>query len=169
VRIVNQKLRHNVLRYLFQCSLAAVTILVALLFLDVCTHTAIVATLGASAFIVFATPGAYAAQPRSLIGGYVIGTSVGCLCHFASILPIVQAAPGGSETPLILSAAAGVSISIFLMVITGCEHPPAAGMALGLVLNEWDYTTILFVLGAVVLFTLVRSLLRPVMIDLTHM
>ncbi len=52
---------------------------------------------------------------------------------------------------------------MFLMVITDTEHPPAAGLALGLVLAEsWRPEIIIVVLVGIVLV----ALLKPVLKDL---
>jgi membrane protein implicated in regulation of membrane protease activity len=59
-----------------------------------------------------------------------------------------------------------VGIAIFLMVITNTEHAPAAGIALGLVINEWDWQTIIFIISAVILFAVIKRLLKAKLIDL---
>ncbi|HHE04885.1 MAG TPA: HPP family protein, partial [candidate division WOR-3 bacterium] len=66
----------------------------------------------------------------------------------------------------VIFGALSVGISLFLMAITDTEHPPAAGMALGLVINTWDYNTLLFIVGAVVVMYSVKRILRPLMVDL---
>ena len=56
---------------------------------------------------------------------------------------------------------------MFLMVITDTEHPPAAGLALGLVLAEsWRPEIIIVVLVGIVLVALLKRLLKPVLKDL---
>ncbi len=52
------------------------------------------------------------------------------------------------------------------MVTTNTEHPPAAGTALGLVAHGWEYQTLVFVLGAALIMSLVRHGLRPRLRDL---
>jgi hypothetical protein len=52
------------------------------------------------------------------------------------------------------------------MAATDTVHAPAAGAALALVLNQWDITTIAFVLAAVGWLALARRMWRPVLIDL---
>jgi len=78
--LFDKKFRKNVHRYLFQCFLATLTILVVLFFLDILTETAIIAALGASVFVVLAIPNSYPSDARRLIGGYIIGIIVGILC-----------------------------------------------------------------------------------------
>ncbi len=166
LRILDPQFKNNAGRYLFQCSLAALTILVILLFLDVIAHTAIIATLGASAFIVFTMPHSYASRPRPLLGGYFVGMSVGCLCCFLSCSRLLAPFILTPRASYIFFGALAVGIAILLMTVTNTEHPPAAGMALGLVLNEWDYLTIVFILAAVVFMSGVRQFLKPRLINL---
>ncbi|MBE0466498.1 MAG: HPP family protein [Candidatus Desulforudis sp.] len=165
-RILDPKFKNNAGRYLLQCALAAATILVVLVFLDVIAHTAIIATLGASAFIVFTMPKSYPSQPRPLLGGYFVGILVGCVCCFVSrtspLMPLIIT----QRASYIVFGALAVGIAILLMTITNTEHPPAAGMALGLVLNDWDYLTIIFILGAITFMFSVRQFLKSRLIDL---
>lgn len=62
--------------------------------------------------------------------------------------------------------AISVGLSIFLMVITDTEHPPAAGLALAFVLNTWNLKTVIFVVFAAVLLSLVKHLFRNRLKDL---
>jgi len=162
MRIFDKNALTDIRPYLFQSLLATFTILLILLFLDVLSHTAIIATLGSTAFLVFTRPRAYAARLRPLLGGYLIGICVGVLCYFLSLLPL----PISRSTEYIIFAAIAVGAAIFLMVLTDTEHPPAAGMALGLVMNPWDADTLLFILSAILVMAALRRLLQPIMIDL---
>ncbi|MEE8388354.1 MAG: hypothetical protein V3R65_07255 [Acidiferrobacterales bacterium] len=54
-----------------------------------------------------------------------------------------------------------VGTAIFLMVVTDTEHPLAAGMSLGLLLNQWDHKTLLFILVAVIVMVVVCKILQP--------
>lgn len=166
MRLIDQKLRIWAGRYVLQCGLAFLTMLLVLIFLDVLSHTAIIATLGATAFIVFAMPTSYPAAPRRLIGGYLVGMLVGGLCCALSTASVLRPLFVDQKVAGIVLGALAVGLAIFLMVASNTEHPPAAGLALGLVLNDWDYLTLLFVLGAVILMAVVRRLLQHWMIDL---
>ena len=165
-RIVSQKARENILPYIYQPALATLAILLILLFLDVISHTAIIATLGSSAFLVFTRPRAYESRLRPLLGGYLIGTTVGMSFYYLSLLPGLVSLPISTSTVVVIFSAMAVGGAIFLMVITNTEHSPAAGMALGLVMNDWDYKTILFIFSAVGVLAVLRQILRPYMIDL---
>lgn len=165
-RLIDPKFRHNTGPYLLQCGLAAATIVVILLFLDVISHTAIIATLGASAFIVFTMPRQYCSRPRPFLGGYLVGMTVGCLCCLLSHAQFLNPLLLTPRTSSIVFGALAVGAAILLMTITNTEHPPATGMALGLVLNEWDYQTLIFILLAILFMAGVRHLLKSKMINL---
>lgn len=136
------------------------------MFMDVTDHITIIAVLGSSAFLVFTRPRAYGSRPRPLIGGYIIGISVGALFFHLSQLPGMMSMPVSANTVFIIFAAMSVGGAIFGMVITNTEHAPAAGLSLGLVVTSWSYIDLLFVMCAVLFMAVMRRLLQPVMIDL---
>ena len=166
MRLFDRKFRKNIHRYIFQCILATLTILAVLFFLDVLSETAIIAALGASAFVVFAIPNSYSSDPRRLIGGYFVGIIVGVICYFISTNFPNSNFFTNTEMSLIIFGAIAVGIAIFVMAVTNTEHPPAAGIALGLVINRWDWMTIIFVIIAIIWLTSIRKILRPYLIDL---
>jgi CBS-domain-containing membrane protein len=63
-------------------------------------------------------------------------------------------------------AAVGVGISMFAMAATDTEHPPAAGTALGVVAQGFDWDLFVYVITAVVMLVLVHRLFRSRMSDL---
>ena len=166
MRLFDRKFRKNVHRYVFQCALATLTILAVLFFLDVLSETAIIAALGASAFVVFAIPNSYSSDPRRLIGGYLVGILVGIICFNISIIFPTSDFFTNTEMSLIVFGAIAVGVAIFIMAITNTEHPPAAGIALGLVINKWDLITIIFILCAITWLTSIRKILKPHLLDL---
>jgi hypothetical protein len=166
MRIIDKKFKHNVARYILQCALATLTILIVLVFLDVLTQTAIIAALGASSFIAFTMPAHDASKPRFLIGGYLVGISVGCFCHLLSLSPWMASLFVSLRISSIVCGALSVGMAIFLMVITDTEHPPAASVTLGLVLNQWDHLTIVSILCGIILVSTLKWLLKPVLKNL---
>jgi CBS-domain-containing membrane protein len=166
MNIFDRKVKKNLGRYIFQCAIATAAITMILIFLDVLTHTAIIAALGATAFIVFTMPKAYASGPRPLIGGYLIGIIVGCACSLLSTLRFVLPFFMTRITSYTIFGALAVGVAIFLMAVTNTEHAPAAGISLGLVINEWNYATVLFILAAVLFMIGLRRLLKSILIDL---
>jgi len=77
----------------------------------------IVASMGASAIILFFIPGSPLAQPWPFVGGQLISAVVGVFC-----------ALNINETST--AAATAVGASVFLMLILRCLHPPAAATSL---------------------------------------
>ena len=166
MRLLDKKFRQNILKYILQCSLATIAIFIILLFLDVLTETAIIASLGATAFIAFTMPNAYASKTRPLLGGYIVGIIVGIILNFIATATFITNLPISTSITIAIFGAISVGIAIFLMVATDTEHPPAAGIALGLIINTWEPATIFYILIAVILLTSIRKTLKPYMLDL---
>jgi CBS-domain-containing membrane protein len=166
MRILDQKFRKNLVKYIFQCLLATLAILIILLFLDVLTETAIIASLGATAFIVFTMPYAYSSKTRPLLGGYIVGIIVGITLNTIATSTIITSLQLPQNITIAGFGAISVGIAIFVMVATDTEHPPAAGIALGLIINVWEPTTILYIIIAVILLTSLKKALKPYMLDL---
>jgi CBS-domain-containing membrane protein len=75
--------------------------------------------------------------------------------------------PGGLDhAVMVVFGALAISVAMFGMVVTRTEHPPAAALALGLVLNEWNLVTLAVVLTGVVVLSVVKRLVLPVLMDL---
>jgi CBS-domain-containing membrane protein len=156
-------------KYTVQCLLAAAAAALILLVLDFFSNAAIIAALGASAFIAFAMPRANVSRPRFLLGGYLMGIGAGTLCYWLWQAPFVSGYLTIPQRPQIVPGAVAVGLSIFLMTITNTEHPPASGVALGLVLGDWKGQTILVIAIGIVALVLIKTLLRPILINLIDM
>lgn len=81
-----------------------------------------VASMGASAVLLFAVPHSPLTQPWPLIGGHLISAFIGITC--AKLVPDVWAA-----------TALAVSLSIFAMHVTHSLHPPGGAIAMMTVLG----------------------------------
>ncbi len=156
MRLLDPNLEHGLARYAFQCLLAALTVLGVLLLLDSAQQTAIIASIGASCFLVFTAPRSFASRTRGILGGYAVGTTVGVGCSLLAGL----SGSGSWDAVHIIAGAASVGLAIFVMVATDTEHPPAAGLALAYVLNEWTPLTLAAVMGAAAFLAAVRLLLK---------
>jgi CBS-domain-containing membrane protein len=163
LRLIDERFREDPVHYVLQTLLAFVVIALIVVGMGVLTSGTIVAALGASSFIVFAMPHYKPARPRNLIGGHVVCLALGLLCSIP-----VRTIPGltDHEVGLGLIAAAAVALSIFAMVVTDSEHPPAAGNALAFAITSVGLGDVLFTLGAVVLLAIVRHALRGWLRDL---
>lgn len=82
----------------------------------------LMASLGASALLVFVLPGSPMAQPWAVIAGNTLSALVGIACVHLIPIPMV-------------ALAAAASLSILGMFILRCLHPPAAAVALIAVLG----------------------------------
>jgi CBS-domain-containing membrane protein len=160
-RVGNERVR----RYVLQCTLASLVVLALLLLLDTVTQTVLIAALGASTFIAFAVPRSLQSGPRYLIGGYVVGITIGCLMgtmysamHFSDATL--------AHAVMVLFGALATGLAMFTMVVTKTEHPPAAALALGLVLNEWSLLTLVVVFAGVLGLSVCKQLILPVLLDL---
>ena len=117
----------------------------------------IVASIGATAFIVFATPSAVTAKPRRVVGGHLVGLACGALCSWLVV----------AESPYALVAYAGaVGFAMFMMVIADVEHPPAAGTALGIAIAGCTWRFAAALVTSIVLLALAHFLLRRWLRDL---
>ena len=166
MRVFDEKFKSNKVRYILQCLLAALSIFIVLFFLDAISNAAIVAALGASSFIVFTMPEAQVSRPRFLIGGYLVGIAAGWFCYQLSLIPVLTNLPVVNGSSYVVFGALSVGLSIFVMVVTNTEHPPAASLALGLVLNECSSRTVLVALIGIVSLSVIKAVLRPVLKNL---
>ncbi|MGB5719478.1 MAG: HPP family protein [Woeseiaceae bacterium] len=155
---------NNFKRYGMQCGMAGLIVLMLLLILDAVTQTVLIASLGASAFIAFAVPRSLHSDPRHLVGGYVVGMVAGTL--MASLNSLLASGAGWDQALMIVFGALSISLAMFGMVVTRCEHPPAAALALGLVLNEWSFVTLAVVLVGVIGLSIMKRLVLPLLMDL---
>ena len=120
-------------------------------------HAVVIASIGATAFIVFSMPNSVTAKPRRIIGGHLVGFISG---SFFAIIPhgnIFSAA-------LIYSIAVGVAF--FILVITDTEHPPAAGTALGMAITGYSFEAAVAVFTSVIIFALIHYFAEPYLKDL---
>ena len=83
----------------------------------------LMASLGASALLVFALPGSPMAQPWAVIAGNTLSAVVGISCFHLI-----------GESLLAMPVAA--ALSIFGMFMLRCLHPPAAAVALIVILGQ---------------------------------
>ena len=70
------------------------------------------------------------------------------------------------QIPTIALGALATGVAMFAMVVTETEHPPAAALALGLVLNEWNALTLVVILSGVAMLSIVKRLVMSLLLDL---
>jgi CBS-domain-containing membrane protein len=115
--------------------------------------------------VAFSAPNMRASRPRCLVGGYLVGVLIGCgisvLVGYVVDLNVLDA-----HYVRLLAGAVATALAMFVMVTTDTEHPPAAALALGFVLNEWDLMTVFAVLSGVTLIVVIKEVFRGRLVDL---
>jgi CBS-domain-containing membrane protein len=154
---IDAEFRQHWKSYVLQSMLATVAVFIVLYFLSM-QHAVIIASLGATAFIVFTMPESITAQTRNVIGGHIVGLFCGFLF---SLIPH----PSLLSSLLIYSLAVGASI--FIMVVTDTEHPPASGTALGVVMTGITLNVLIAVVLSIIILSVIHRLCKPYLKDLT--
>jgi len=139
--------------YLFQSILCALCVLSVLWVLGE-GQFVIIAAIGASSFIVFAMPKAVTAQPKSIIGGYLLGLAIGALSWLI---------PATTFNSQIIVYSSVVGLTMFAMVATDTEHPPACGTALGVAIRSWADTQTLSVMLTIVVSAAILAVAHVVL------
>ena len=110
-------LRQHVLRSLFSALGGATAIGLALALAGPGMSPFLLASLGASAVILFVFTDTPAAQPRALVAGHLIAAFIGILCqHWLG------------DALWVYAVALGLSLAV--MLVCRCVHPPAGADAL---------------------------------------
>lgn len=120
-------------------------------------------SLGPTAFLQFAAPGAATNHPRRVLGGHAVAIASGALALLACGL---WTAPScfvtGVDLPRIAAATLALAATGGLMVLLDVEHPPAGAttliVALGLLHEPRDLGIIM---AAVLVLVLACTALRP--------
>jgi CBS-domain-containing membrane protein len=142
--------------YIFQSAMATLFVFVLLLIFQL-QNVIITASVGATAFIIFAMPNNMVARTRNVVGGHMIGFFSGCFCALIS--------QSNSFLILVLYAFA-VGLSMLLMVIFDMEHPPACATALGAAISGFSWPLFIALLTASLLFSMIHRLCRGIFHDL---
>ena len=156
----------NKLRYLLQCVLATISAILVLTVLNTIDNKVVIASLGASCFIAFCMPHHRASRPRFLIGGYIVGIAAGTLCYWLAKVPWPDSLGLLQSHSDVIFGGLAIGLAMFGMVVTNTEHPPAASLALGLVLGEWQLLTVGIAMVEIVMLCILKKLLKPVLINL---
>lgn len=158
MRWIDPKFKGHRKNYILQSFLALIIIFVMSLFIDIFMQTAIIASLGATVFILFTMPHKQVSRGRYIFGGYTIGIIVGSICSRLMLPQFIF------EESLILALAVG--LALFFMVISNTEHPPAAALAMGIAVEGADITTILAIYTCVLIVFIGKKLLSPWLVNL---
>jgi CBS domain-containing membrane protein len=97
------------------------------------------------------------AQPRNLIGGQLVGLISGSACV---LIPHV------SFLFSVIVDSIAVGLSIFIMVITDTEHPPASGTALGVAAAGFSLKIAIAVIVSAIILSLIHHFFKQHLRDL---
>jgi len=151
-RSITRKFKKLWKHYILQSLLGSLTLLVIVLVRGE-EQMIVTATIGSTAFIVFAMPQSISAKTRNVLGGHLVGLGSGSLLFCVPLEPYL-------EYPLALG------LAIFLMVALDVEHPPAAATALAVVINQGHRDVFLTVLVSALILSQARFYLRHYLKDL---
>lgn len=162
-KLIDQRFKENKAHYFLQCGMAMAAVMLILLTIDTMFKEVMIASFGATAFSVFAMPHLRTSQGRSVMGGYAIGIALGV--GFNLLAELFNVKFGWRLTYDVMGAAA-VGLALLFMTMTNAEHPPAAGLALGLVLQGFHLSSIAIIYGSVLVLLIIKHLLRGWLINL---
>ena len=143
--------------YILQSVLATLAVFIVLYFLSI-QNSVIIASIGATSFIVFTMPDNITAKARNVIGGHFVGLVYGFLFSLITHPSLISS---------IVIYSLAVGFTIFTMVVIDTEHPPAAGTALGVAMTGISPDVFLTVIISIVMLSLIHHFFKPYLKDLT--
>lgn len=156
---------------MLQCLLATLFMSAVLIALGTQAKDALLGAIGASSLgssfcTVFIVPDSVMTRPRNVLGGYAVGLTMGALCYYFSVFSIWLFPHLPHMVNEVLFTSLAVGLSLMTMVAVDLEHPPAAGLAIGLVLEPWDQASLIVIIASVIVLSILKRLLRPYLISL---
>ena len=162
----NELYREHKRAFWFQ-SIVAILITLGVVFtLGGVTSSTILSAIGASSlaastFIAFGLPDSPVAKAQRMIGSYVIGILVGVFFYWISNDTYAWTHWMTVITHKEICSGLAVGLTMLIMFLLDLEHPPAAGLSLGIVIDEWNWWVLIVVLLSIVIIALLRVLMRP--------
>jgi len=165
-KLIDQKFKKHKKQYILQSAMTVGVVAVVLMTLDIVSDGVIVASIGASSTIAYGRPHTKTAAPKYLIGSYIAGVIIGWICSTAIVLLEKTAIPPDNFILMAVFGSLAVGLTMFAMVTMNIEHPPAAALALGFVLDGFTLISAIVALVGITLISLVKELLKRFMFDL---
>ncbi|KTD65757.1 HPP family protein [Legionella spiritensis] len=114
-------------------------------------------SIASSIFILITHPAGSSSSPKNIIFGYLIAILIGFIFQKIIVFfqPHIQ-----PHLPLHFQCLAVMAVVTVIIIFHRCniDHPPAVGMTLGLVLESWEYMTIIVLIIAVTGLLLIPKL-----------
>ena len=164
--LLDPKFRRHYRQYIFQALLATAAMVIILLFVDSLATAAIAAGLGSSVVGIFINPSGTTARLRAVIGGHTMALLIGTAFSFVLFTGGMESFITDNTQYLDLAMAFSVGLLILVMAVTDTEHPPAAGIVIGMTGREWTPEVFGAILGALVLLGVIKMVLRRQLRDL---
>ena len=123
-------------------------------------------SLAASIFIAFTFCASPVSHPKRMILSYFIAIVLGaCGYKLGMAIGIHDKMLSYMLTFQIIGGLV-VGLTMLMMVLFNLHHPPAAGLALGLVIEHWRISTLFVIIGTILLVSLMKHLLRHRLVSL---
>lgn len=128
-------------------------------------------SLGSSTFIVFTIPNSISARSSRVIGGYAVAIVVGILVHvlLSSAFDLLSSHITINNSKVFwVASSVAIGLSMIVMILLDCQHPPAAGVALVLVLDIHEYYTLAVIMITAIMLALIRHYAKPYLVNLSE-
>jgi CBS-domain-containing membrane protein len=122
--------------------------------------------MGSSTCIIFLMPHSPGAHPRYLFWGYLVAFIVGLIFYYFSIHISHTTFHISPDIYKLMLCALAMGVAIFIMATLNIFHPPAAGFAVGLVLEKWNGVNLLILFLYLILLITIYLLLKKRLKDL---
>lgn len=164
--LLDPKFRHRYKQYFLQAFLAFVAMAIILLFVDSLSSAAIAAGLGSTVVGIFINPNGATARLRAMVGGHTMALLLGSVFSFILFAGSIETFTADHSQFHALIMALSVGLLLLVMAITDTEHPPAAGIVIGMASREWTPEVFGAILGALGLLAVVKLVVRRHLRDL---
>lgn len=140
-------------RLSWQIVCAMIYVIITLVVLDILSESPLVwavgsSSLASSAYLVFASPCSSNSKSTHIVGAYFVAILCGLVVRHISAFVFTHTGTilfGLTHDPHMywLSGTLALGLSMYLMLSLGWGHPPAAGMALILVIDQRSYQAVI--------------------------
>ncbi|HAE86685.1 TPA: HPP family protein [Candidatus Marinimicrobia bacterium] len=143
-------------KYYLMQTLLSVSVLFIILLLLTSRDMVVIASIGATSFIIYAMPHAKSAMAKAVLPSYVAGLV------FGSVFALI---PVHNVILLALVYSMSVGCTIFFMLVTDAKHPPAASVTLGVALTGFQWEVAIAVLGSAVILSIAHHFSKHLLLD----
>jgi CBS-domain-containing membrane protein len=143
-------------KFYFLQTILSVSVLFIILLLLTSRDMVVIASIGATSFIVYAMPHAKSASARAVLPSYIPGLVFG---SFFGLMPV------GFIVLQALVYSMAVGCTIFFMLATNAKHPPAASVALGVALTGFQWDVAIAVIGSAIILSVAHHFSKHLLMD----